>query len=156
MSPTPPNAQSVMKRRVLPIAGTAIKAALFLVGLFTVAQYALFWLIGVSASTGVLKRLPSPDGALTAYLLQKNPGAMSSYVYVVVLTPAGQGHGDGRTLISGARLEGLDFRWTDARSLAVKVPCGLYSDATNFFGDGSRDLWVKVEFDVPKCSLRMP
>jgi hypothetical protein len=130
--------------------GTAVKAALIIIGLFTIGRY-LIGLLLWEAGSETLKQSPSPDGATTAYLLRFNPGAMSSFIYAVRLSPSGTGPEEGRTIIRGARLKGLDFRWTGVRSLKVRVPCGDYSDATNFFGDGGRDLWISVEFDFEVC-----
>ncbi|HEY0116553.1 MAG TPA: hypothetical protein VGB54_12620 [Allosphingosinicella sp.] len=138
-------------RQLLWFLTRVLKAVLLILG----ALWALRWLVGTliwPTVSDILKEAPSPDGKAHAYLVRTNFGAGSSFQYSVRLSPSGVGPREARVLVRGASMEGLDFAWTSPRDLRVRVPCGNYSDMTNFLGDASTDLWIKVSFDFERLN----
>ena len=141
----------------MQIAGRSLRFILWFatkVVLIAVGGFYLLRLAACSALAGsgydIRKQVPSPDGRTVAYLIwDGGGGAMSRWRQMVVLAPRDVGSEDGRVLVSGKGLDKLDFRWINAKRLAVMVPCGRFQ-ATNYFGSHPKALWVDVQLELPE------
>ncbi|MGI4879605.1 MAG: hypothetical protein ACRYG4_19190 [Janthinobacterium lividum] len=107
--------------------------------------------------TDVVETKPSPDGSLVAALVWEERGLGKPHTSGIVVVARG---GDPLTgtpvLLESEDYRTLEYRWTAANALEIRLPCGAWSSLANHWRQPGTKRVVEIDFLPPKGCVAKP
>ncbi|QYE35291.1 hypothetical protein KZX46_04670 [Polymorphobacter sp. PAMC 29334] len=107
--------------------------------------------------TDVVETKPSPDGALVAALVWEERGMGKPHTSGIVVVAKG---GDPLTgtavLLQSEDFRNVEYRWTGANALEIRLPCGQWSSLANHWLQPETKRVVEIDFLSPKGCVAKP
>jgi hypothetical protein len=107
--------------------------------------------------TDVVETKLSPDGALVAALVWEERGLGKPHTSGIVVVPKGSDPLTGTpVLLESEDYRTLEYRWTAANALDIRLPCGAWSSLANHWQQPDTRRVVEIDFLPPKGCVAKP
>jgi hypothetical protein len=127
---------------LVPAAAVGIRMAVFFVP----------WLAGEPSHnfTDVLGIKLSPGGKIRAASVVESRGFAAPTTYGITLSSISENPLDARPVITAGEYRNeIDYKWMDAKTLAIRLPCGWWGNLTNHYQLPNTDEIIDIVFLPP-------
>ena len=100
--------------------------------------------------TDLMSSKTSPDGRLIAAYVVDNPGLGAGTNLAITVGPAKSDPLKARSVLTwGEDGRPPGFDWLQDGSLLIRLPCGMWGDASNFYQEPGTDKVTTIKFRAP-------